>query len=79
MPAALRLLCGVVVPAALLCAEPLPRVTFASGEYGPGSGDSSGDSWDSWGGGHAAPYPGQWPSCPGLSVQRREPWGVPPS
>ncbi|XP_021387869.2 semaphorin-4A [Lonchura striata] len=32
MPAALRLLCGVVVPAALLCAEPLPRVTFPSGD-----------------------------------------------
>ncbi|XP_041901036.1 semaphorin-4A-like [Corvus kubaryi] len=32
MPAALRLLCGVVVPAAVLCAEPLPRVTFPSGD-----------------------------------------------
>ncbi|XP_057238421.1 semaphorin-4A [Malurus melanocephalus] len=32
MPAALRLLCGVVVPAAMLCAEPLPRVTFPSGD-----------------------------------------------
>ncbi|XP_030088863.2 semaphorin-4A [Serinus canaria] len=32
MPAALRLLCGVVVPAALLCAEPLPRVSFPSGD-----------------------------------------------
>ncbi|XP_066424323.1 semaphorin-4A [Molothrus aeneus] len=32
MPAALRLLCGVVVPAALLCAEPLPRLAFPSGD-----------------------------------------------
>ncbi|XP_059727126.1 semaphorin-4A isoform X2 [Haemorhous mexicanus] len=32
MPAALRLLCGVVVPAALLCAEPLPRLSFPSGD-----------------------------------------------
>ncbi|XP_071884153.1 semaphorin-4A isoform X2 [Anas platyrhynchos] len=30
--AALRLLCGVVVPAAMLCAEPLPRVAFPSGD-----------------------------------------------
>ncbi|XP_063213541.1 semaphorin-4A isoform X1 [Chroicocephalus ridibundus] len=30
--AALRLLCGVVMPAAMLCAEPLPRVTFPSGD-----------------------------------------------
>ncbi|XP_017663910.1 PREDICTED: semaphorin-4A isoform X1 [Lepidothrix coronata] len=30
MPAALRLLCGVVVPAAMLCTEPLPRITFPS-------------------------------------------------
>ncbi|XP_032938862.1 semaphorin-4A isoform X2 [Catharus ustulatus] len=34
MPAALRLLCGVVVPAAMLCAEPLPRITFLSGDPG---------------------------------------------
>lgn len=46
MPAALRLLCGVVVPAAMLCAEPLPRISFPSGEYGTGKG------WDGWGGGH---------------------------
>ncbi|XP_072774640.1 semaphorin-4A isoform X3 [Taeniopygia guttata] len=32
MPTALRLLCGVVVPAALLCAEPLPRLAFPSGD-----------------------------------------------
>ncbi|KAM7029096.1 semaphorin-4A [Acridotheres tristis] len=32
MPAALRLLCGVVVPAAMLCAEPLPRVAFPRGD-----------------------------------------------
>ncbi|XP_071435597.1 semaphorin-4A [Pithys albifrons albifrons] len=30
MPAALHLLCGVVVPAAMLCAEPLPRIAFLS-------------------------------------------------
>ncbi|XP_009462886.1 PREDICTED: semaphorin-4A [Nipponia nippon] len=30
--AALRLLCGVVMPAAILCAEPLPRVAFPSGD-----------------------------------------------
>ncbi|KAM6038089.1 semaphorin-4A isoform 2-T2 [Theristicus caerulescens] len=30
--AALRLLCGVVMPAAMLCAEPLPRVAFPSGD-----------------------------------------------
>ncbi|XP_049662289.1 semaphorin-4A isoform X1 [Accipiter gentilis] len=30
--AALRLLCGVVMPAAMLCAEPLPRITFPSGD-----------------------------------------------
>ncbi|XP_019328706.1 PREDICTED: semaphorin-4A [Aptenodytes forsteri] len=30
--AALRLLCGVVMPAAMLCVEPLPRVAFLSGD-----------------------------------------------
>ncbi|XP_064899334.1 semaphorin-4A isoform X2 [Columba livia] len=33
MPAAaLCLLCGVVMPAAMICAEPLPRITFPSGD-----------------------------------------------
>ncbi|KAM6228938.1 semaphorin-4A isoform 1-T1 [Spheniscus humboldti] len=33
MPAAaLRLLCGVVMPTAMLCVEPLPRVAFLSGD-----------------------------------------------
>jgi len=35
MPAAaLRLLYAMVMPAAMLCAEPLPRVAFPSGEWG---------------------------------------------
>ncbi|XP_056366022.1 semaphorin-4A [Oenanthe melanoleuca] len=32
LPAALGLLCGLLVPAALLCAEPLPRLAFPSGD-----------------------------------------------
>lgn len=74
MPAALRLLCGVVVPAAMLCAEPLPRVTFSSGEYGTGT-RGTGKSWDSWGGTHNICL-GECPS-PGLSIQHQKPWDAP--
>lgn len=73
MPAAaLRLLCGVVMPAAMLCAEPLPRVAFPSGEYGGteraiGPGEGMGTSWlgrgDNVGLGEHPP--------PGLSIQHQ--------
>lgn len=46
MPAAaLCLLCGVVMPAAMICAEPLPRITFPSGEYGTRDREDMGTSW----------------------------------
>lgn len=76
--AALRLLCGVVMPAAMLCAEPLPRITFPSGEY------TERAKWLRRGWGQAGLWWGdniglKEHLSPGLSTQHQGPTGCSPS
>lgn len=73
MPAAaLRLLCGALVPVvAALCADPLPRVAFPSGEFGNMAGTGTGTGTGSKPGGCGDSSGSGGRRCPGLSAQHR--------
>lgn len=66
------------MPAAILCAEPLPRVAFPSGEYGTERAKGLGRGWGQAGWQGKNSGSGEHPS-PGLSTQHQGPTACPPS